>query len=228
MSVWTKVVALLTIGSIVRTIFCDGKAANNIIPLGMATVLSLSPPLQPLYAATYVRSGEFLYSDDDTSTPSQTLEEQLKAVQAMQLQSQVRVVKQVKRGTETENLNFEDSQIIVKGLVTLSPRENAADYPLGYVEASILNESFGGKDASLIITAVGQQGPPFAAKRFPLKRLKFPYEFAITTDDLLFPYTPASWLKSPLSKGAGKAGFSLFSPFSLHPSPLSSHLSTPT
>ena len=36
--------------------------------------------------------------------------------------------------------------------------------------------------------------------RYNLKDLSFPFAFEITTDDLVFPYTPEAWLSSPLSK----------------------------
>lgn len=48
----------------------------------------------------------------------------------------------------------------------------------------------------MYLVAVGKEGPPFAAKRIALSQLSFPYVFEITTDDLLFPYTPQAYAKS--------------------------------
>lgn len=164
-------------------------------------------PLDPCYGSL-MRSGDIIYSEEEdfATTPTdqqqQSLKDQLKAVQALQLQEQVRVVKQAKRGKETESLEFNDVDTIVNGIATLrADGASAVEYPLGYPDATSVDEAFGGKQAYLYISIVGKNGPPVAAKRYRLNTVKFPFEFKVTTDDLLFPYSRETWLKSPLSKG---------------------------
>lgn len=178
------------------------KLVGCVSVAGCTTFTALLPPPEPCFALS--RSGEIIYRDDDDGeeTKQQSLKEQLKAVQALQLQEQVRVVKQAKRGKETEALDFNDVDMIVKGVVTIrADGASAVDYPLGYPDASSVDEAFGDKQSYLYITVVGKNGPPVAAKRFRLNAVKFPFEFRVSTDDLLFPYTRDTWLKSPLSKG---------------------------
>ena len=81
---------------------------------------------------------------------------------------------------------------IVKGLVyllTAQERIDTTEYPFGLPDAASLDPELATSKATLILTAVGKDGPPFAAKRFPLRSLKFPFPFEITTRDLIFPYT---------------------------------------
>lgn len=154
--------------------------------------------------AEFARSGEFIYNDDDISSPSSSLEEQLKAVQALQVKRQTVTVLKAQKGISTEELDFIDSQIIVKGLISLAPNVDGTDktqYPLGLESPVSYDDIFSNNKASLIITVVGKEGPPFAVKRLPLAALKFPLEFSITTDDLMFPYLEKSYFASQISKG---------------------------
>ena len=48
----------------------------------------------------------------------------------------------------------------------------------------------------MYILAVGRDGPLLAAKKYNLKNINFLLVFEITSDDLLFPYTPSAWLAS--------------------------------
>ena len=77
---------------------------------------------------------------------------------------------------------------------------DASLYPLGFPEASELDLAFANDEATMVITAVGREGPPVAAKRMKLKGLQFPMMFELTTSDLIFPYTAKAWENSPLSK----------------------------
>ena len=76
-----------------------------------------------------------------------------------------------------------------------------SQYPLGYVKANMLENSFESDDSALIITAVPINGPPFAAKIVrDLKKQDFPYPFSLRTSDLIFPYTASAWKSSPMSR----------------------------
>ena len=113
------------------------------------------------------------------------------------------MVKQAKRGRETQVLDFNDINVIVNGVVSIRADDvSAVDFPLGYPDAASIDESFGDNQAYLYITVVGKSVPPVAAKRFRLNTIQFPFKFRVSIDDLLFPYTRETWLKSPLSKGS--------------------------
>ena len=93
--------------------------------------------------------------------------------------------------------------VIAKGTVMIAANVYEVDaslYPLGFPSASELDQIFANDDASMVITAVGRDGPPVAAKRLKLKGLQFPMNFQLTTSDLIFPYTASAWMSSPLSK----------------------------
>jgi hypothetical protein len=132
-----------------------------------------------------------------------TLEDQLKVVQALQVETQIDSVnkqRQVERGSSDI-----EQTLIATGIVAIPPPSgsgiDSTQYPLGYGKVAMLDEVFDNKNAALIITAVPRNGPPFAAKIIRnLKGVSFPAPFAITTDDLLFPYTEKAWKSSPNSK----------------------------
>lgn len=93
--------------------------------------------------------------------------------------------------------------VIAKGTVMIAATMYGVDaslYPLGFPEASELDLAFANDEATMVITAVGREGPPVAAKRMKLKGLQFPMMFELTTSDLIFPYTAKAWENSPLSK----------------------------
>ena len=93
--------------------------------------------------------------------------------------------------------------VIAKGSVMIAATMYGVDaslYPLGFPEASELDVAFNNEEATMVITAVGRDGPPVAAKRMKLKGLQFPMQFELTTSDLIFPYTAKAWSNSPLSK----------------------------
>jgi hypothetical protein len=93
--------------------------------------------------------------------------------------------------------------IIAKGTVMIAANMIGVDaslYPLGFPDAAELDQVFANEDATMVITAVGRDGPPVAAKRLKLKGLQFPMSFELTTSDLIFPYTASAWNNSPLSK----------------------------
>lgn len=79
---------------------------------------------------------------------------------------------------------------------------NPSEYPLGLPSATSLDTVYDQGDAALILSAVGREGPPFAAKKFPLKDQKFPFPFELTSQDLMFPYTAEAWGRSPLRTGS--------------------------
>lgn len=132
-----------------------------------------------------------------------SLQDQLKVVQALQVEEQInRVDNERKIVKKSNNNNF----LIAKGLIALPASTNEdvdpLSFPLGFMEATSLDSSYGSKDAALFITAIGKQGPPLAAQKYSLNQIKFPFYFEITSDDLLFPYTPAAFVKNPISKDA--------------------------
>lgn len=95
------------------------------------------------------------------------------------------------------------TDVIARGTVMIAANMYGVDaslYPLGFPEAAELDQAFANEEATMVITAVGRDGPPVAAKRMKLKGLQFPLSFELTSSDLIFPYTAAAWSNSPLSK----------------------------
>ena len=132
----------------------------------------------------------------------QSLVEQLKVIQALQLQEQKENLDKQNQEVLQKSLTYDTVKLIARGVVSLVPPGNSADpslYPLGLSDASLLDPAFANKDATIYLTAVGREGPPIAAKKYKLENVKFPLVFEISTDDLFFPYTEDAWLKSPLS-----------------------------
>jgi hypothetical protein len=84
---------------------------------------------------------------------------------------------------------------ILKGVIAI-PEDSQNAPNSEYNQASVLSKAFNNDDATLFITAIAPNGPPFAAKKYKLKSLQFPVQFKITSKDLLFPYTPDAWRKS--------------------------------
>jgi len=128
-----------------------------------------------------------------------SFQDQLKVVQALQVEEQINRVDEERKIEKKEK-----KDLIGKGLVALPATSNEdvdpLSFPLGFIDPSSLDTQYSNKDATMIITAVGRNGPPVAAKKYNLNEVKFPFYFEITTDDLLFPYTKDAWKKSPLSK----------------------------
>ena len=117
-----------------------------------------------------------------------SFQDQLKVVQALQVEQQVNRVDEERKVEKKTN-----NDIIAKGLVAL-PASSSEDvdpisFPLGFIEATSLDAQYGNKEATLIITAVGRSGPPVAAAKYDLTKTKFPFYFEISTKDLIFPYT---------------------------------------
>lgn len=100
----------------------------------------------------------------------------------------------------TKELQYPDGFLISRGSVILDSPGSQSLYPLGLSKASDLDPVYSSDTASLFVLAVGREGPPMAAKRYFLKDVTFPLVLELTTDDLLFPYTPEAWTKNANSK----------------------------
>ena len=97
-------------------------------------------------------------------------------------------------------ISYPDNYLIARGSITIQSLKNKLQYPFGDLHAYDSNPSLESEKASLFLIAVGKEGPPFAAKRLALSQLSFPLVFELTTDDLLFPYTPDAYAKSANSQ----------------------------
>ena len=79
------------------------------------------------------------------------------------------------------------TDVIARGTVMIAANMYGVDaslYPLGFPEAAELDQAFANEEATMVITAVGRDGPPVAAKRMKLKGLQFPLSFELTSSDL--------------------------------------------
>lgn len=130
-----------------------------------------------------------------------TLADQLKVVQALQVERQMDTVRKQEASLKAM---AEAEDTIATGIVALPPPAgqgiDASKYPLGYAKAVDLEGVFDADEAALVITAVPREGPPFAAKAYKLKDIDFPFAFDLNTNDLIFPYTAGAWKESALSK----------------------------
>ena len=165
-------------------------AASVLLPL----LLLLNPCLPPPAAAA-----------------AETLQDQLRAVQraaAEQQKERVLADEQRLKMLEDEDVSEDKKTLVIaRGMVTLAPTGLAFGYdgslyPFGLETAAALDPALGNPQAALFVTAVGREGSPVAARRVPLSAVQFPYVFALTDADLMFPYTRLAWLQSPLSKDA--------------------------
>ena len=145
---------------------------------------------------------------------SDSLQNQLSILREKKRLDVVTVQKQQLENHRKDFASCKDN-IIAKAVVTLSPviaSENSGSstidpskYPLGLpyptdIDLRFEDESIVGIP-SLIITAVGRDGPPLAAKKFRLKDIsEFPLYVELSTGDLLFPYSEDVWKNSPLRK----------------------------
>lgn len=132
----------------------------------------------------------------------QSLQDQLKVIQALQVQDQEKSLETQASQVLNKGATYVTGELIARGTVKLIPSGAGSDpsqFPFGLPNAASLDAAFDNDDATLFLTAVGREGPPVAAKKYKLKDLKFPFIFEITTSDLIFPYTPDAWLKSSFS-----------------------------
>lgn len=146
-------------------------------------------PTHPAWAATQ-------YQDT-------TLRDQLKVIQALQVDTQKSKLDAQQEASSQAALSREGGELVLAhGVISLIPPvgTDTTAYPLGFASARDLDAALGGDKASLILTTVGRTGPPLAARRLALKGLEFPYVFDVTTADLLFPYNREIWESSKLSK----------------------------
>lgn len=101
-------------------------------------------------------------------------------------------------------LQLPQYELIARGIITLSKDKIDTNmYPIGFSDAGMVDDKYNDNEAaSLVILGVGREGgAPLAAKKIPLKGLKFPYVFTLeASNDLLFPYTKKAWEDSNNSK----------------------------
>lgn len=107
----------------------------------------------------------------------------------------------------SKEILYPDGKLLARGVVMLTPNQGSKDFdkvnfPMGLLKATDMDENLADDKASLFILAVGREGPPVAALKVPLNSVTFPYVFEITSDQLMFPYTPDAWTKSSNSKDA--------------------------
>jgi hypothetical protein len=105
----------------------------------------------------------------------------------------------------SKEILYPDGKLLARGMVMLTPNQgqiefDKTNFPFGLMKATDMDEGLAEEKASLFILAVGREGPPVAALKIPLKDVNFPFVFEITSDQLMFPYTPEAWAKTSNSK----------------------------
>lgn len=197
--------------------WCRGLAS-----VAISSSLLINGPLYPMdsaFAASNSMSSSVIVSDilsffptqndkeveDVPSAPVTGLSEQLQQLRQQQIEKQRTSSQQKEEELMSKELMYPEGRLIARGIVSLTPSQNPnnfdkANFPYGLLRASEINEVFNNDDSTLFLLAVGREGPPLAAKKVKANNIEFPYVFEITSDDLLFPYTPDAWLKSSNSK----------------------------
>ncbi|KAJ1428863.1 hypothetical protein B484DRAFT_396651 [Ochromonadaceae sp. CCMP2298] len=127
-----------------------------------------------------------------------SLQDQLKALQQQQQGVQKDRFDEQERTMVARQLTYPEGKLVARGSVSILGGSDSR--PMGYSKASEVEPAYDTDTATLFILAVGREGPPLAAARFPLKGMEFPFLFEVTSDDLVFPYTTDAWQKSGNSK----------------------------
>ena len=131
------------------------------------------------------------YSFADTS-----LTEQLRSYRTAQESSTKTRIETDESEAISRALKYPDGYLVGRALVSLVTDAGYSG-PYGVPESYLVNPDLGKDEATMILLAVGRDGPPLAAKKIAsLNTLKFPLIVEITCEDLLFPYTSSAWLSS--------------------------------
>jgi len=131
------------------------------------------------------------------------MRDQLRIIQSKKVEEQTSRLREERKKEKDD----ENKLVVARGIIALAAVGGSGVdpslYPLGYDNASLLDEdAFSNADSALVLTAVGKDGPPVAAKRIALKDLKFPLLFELTSDDLIFPFNRDVYLgQKTLSQG---------------------------
>jgi len=127
---------------------------------------------------------------------------QLKLVQAQQVQSQKDAYEVAELDAINRELKWPEGRLIARGAALLLPQgTDPQAFPYGMRDMSALDPAYSTDDATLFILGVGREDlTPIAAKMIPAKDLTFPLIFELETSDLVFPYTPDAWIASTNSK----------------------------
>ncbi len=135
--------------------------------------------------------------------PMTTIQDQLIEMQKAKVQNQKLTLENDLNTMKAKQLLYPESKLIATGTITLKADgiSNPKLYPLGF-DSIKFYENYDVPSSNLFILAVGKDGPPLAAKKIPLYKndIHFPLVFEITTDDLLFPYTPNAYIQSSNAK----------------------------
>lgn len=132
------------------------------------------------------------------------LKEQLVKLQSSQVDEQNKLLIRSRDKDSSRVGNYVSKNQIAKAVISLPPPPDSdldpSQYPLGLTSAQYLNANLAGPKAAMIVTAVGRDGPPLAAKKIPLRDLQFPVFVELTTSNLIFPYNEEIWQSSPISE----------------------------
>lgn len=161
----------------------------------------------PVNAVVSSNSVSTVASTVAAASSSPTLQDQLELLQlskTMQVKSELETNENAQLAKQ---LQYPDNKLVATGVIVLDTvgiagtnKNEKVRFPYGFDHPYLYNSAFDNSDATMFILAVGREGPPLAAKRVKLNTIQFPYVFEITSDDLLFPYTPEAYAASPNSK----------------------------
>eukprot|EP00597_Dinobryon_sp_UTEXLB2267_P018121 CAMPEP_0201097948 /NCGR_PEP_ID=MMETSP0812-20130820/7005_1 /ASSEMBLY_ACC=CAM_ASM_000668 /TAXON_ID=98059 /ORGANISM="Dinobryon sp., Strain UTEXLB2267" /LENGTH=243 /DNA_ID=CAMNT_0047353113 /DNA_START=129 /DNA_END=860 /DNA_ORIENTATION=- len=148
------------------------------------------------------RTQSFIKSVDaaEVLAPANSLQSQLKALQQDRVLQQKQQLEEKQQNLLTKQLQYPEGRLISRGVIILTAGDPVT-YPYGFTSAADVDPQFASDTSTLFILGVGREGPPLAAKSYPLKDIQFPFVFELlSNEDLLFPYTEDAWLKSDNAK----------------------------
>ena len=125
-------------------------------------------------------------------------ENQLQLIRSRQINEQRAKFENEEAAAVNAEIKYPAGKLLARGAILLgADGTNAQQFPYGVTDTSAIGAAFESDDATLFLLAVGKEdGVPAAAKKYKVKGLGFPFIFEITTDDLIFPYTPEAWAAS--------------------------------
>ena len=134
-----------------------------------------------------------------------SLQQQLKELQSKKIDNIKNQYESAEMAAMNQELTYQPGYLLARGGIMLNQDKNNANLPMGYSSLNEFDPIFDTPDATLFLIAVGRTEPgatptPAAAKKYKISEIEsFPTIIELTTDDLLFPYTPEAWINSASS-----------------------------
>ena len=134
-----------------------------------------------------------------------SLQQQLRELQTKKTENIKKQYESAEMAAMNQELTYQPGYLLARCGVLLNQDQKNLNLQMGYSSLNEFDPIFDTPDATLFLIAVGRTEPgstptPAAAKKYKISEIEsFPTIIEITTDDLLFPYTPDAWVNSASS-----------------------------